>query len=35
MLLRFLLRSVLVWVATRLLGRFLPVLARLLRFLRW
>jgi hypothetical protein len=35
LLLRFLFRSVLVWLATRLLGRFLPILRRLLRLIGW
>lgn len=32
-LLRFLFKSVLVWVITRLFGKFLPILRRLLRIL--
>ena len=31
LLLRFLFRSVLFWLVTRLLGRFLPILRRLMR----
>ena len=34
-LLRFIFRSVIVWVATRLLGSFLPILMRLLRLIGW
>ena len=34
-LFRFLFRSVLVWLVTRLLGRFLPVVRRLLRLIGW
>jgi hypothetical protein len=31
---RFLFKSVAMWMATRLLGRFIPVLGRFLRVLR-
>lgn len=34
-LLRFIFRSVIVWVVTRLLGRFFPILIRLLRLIGW
>jgi hypothetical protein len=34
-LLRFIFRSVFVWLATRLLGRFLPFIVRFLRLVGW
>ena len=34
-LLRFLFKSVFLWILTATLGRFLPILMRLLRLLRW
>ena len=34
-LLRFLFRSLFLWIVTALFGRFLPILARLLRLRRW
>ena len=35
LVLRFLFRSVLVWLVTRLFGSFLPILRRLLRLIGW
>lgn len=32
-LLRFVFRSAIVWLATRVLGKFVPVIARLLRLI--
>lgn len=34
LLLRFILKTAVVWLVTRLFGKFLPILARLLRLLR-
>ena len=34
-LLRFIFRSVILWIVTRLFGRFLPILRRLLRLIGW
>jgi hypothetical protein len=33
--LRFLLQSVVVWIATKLLGGFMPIIRRLLRLIGW
>jgi hypothetical protein len=35
LILRFLLKSVVLWLVTRLFGKFLPILARLLRLIGW
>lgn len=32
---RFIFKSLVVWLVTRLFGKFLPILARLLRLIGW
>jgi hypothetical protein len=34
LLLRFIFKSAIIWLVTRLFGKFLPILARLLRLVR-